>query len=147
MRVYIAATVAELDSCTSGHWEPASGYAVTERLLEISASDDGDELAEQARDIAALESVVESGSQLRVVIVVDYPRADVTPLPDAHPAAVALEGRIHADDVACAFVDDLAAYEDAKQALAGGPDALERLEEHDLLWYDVSELGQVPRPS
>jgi len=147
MRVYIAATVAQLDSCTSGHWAPASGYAVTERLREISASDDGDELAEQARDVAALESVVESGSPLRVVIVVDYPRADVTPLPDVHPAAVALEGRVLAGDVACAFVDDLAAYEDAKQALAGGPDALERLEEHDLLWYDVSELGRVPRPS
>jgi hypothetical protein len=146
MRVYIPASVADLDFCSSGRWEPTVGFAVTERLLEISSYDDPDELAEQARDAAAIDSVVEFGSELRVVIVVDYPRADVTPVPDAHPAAVALTGRVHPDAIACAFVDDLAAYNDAKQALAGGPDALERLEDHDLLWYDASELTAVPRP-
>ncbi|WP_062213006.1 DUF6912 family protein [Demequina oxidasica] len=146
MRVYIPATLGDLDSCTSGKWEPDMGFAVTERLMEISSFDEDEELAEQARDAAAIESVVEFGSQLRVVIVADYSRGDVSAVPDAHPAAVALTGRVPADAVACAFVDDLAAFEDAKQALAGGPDALERLEDHDLLWYDVTELASIPRP-
>lgn len=122
------------------------GFAVTERLLEISSCEDTDEVAEQARDAAAIDSVVEAGSPLRIVIVADYPRTDVTPVPDAHPAVVSLVGHVPTDAVACAFVDDAAAAGDAKQALAGGVEALERLEDHDLLWYDVSELGQIPRP-
>jgi hypothetical protein len=48
--------------------------------------------------------------------------------------------------VACVFVDELAVLEDARQALAGGEDALTRLENHDLLWYDASEINEVPRP-
>lgn len=146
MRVYIPATINDLDSCTNGKWAPEMGFAVTERLLAISSFDDVEEIAEQARDAAAAESVVELGAQLRVVIVADYSRADVTEVPDAHPAAVALSGRVPADAVACAFVDELAAREDAKRVLAGGTDALERLEDRDLLWYDVSELTAVPRP-
>lgn len=146
MRVYIPATIDDLDSCANGKWEPTIGFAVTERLMAISAYDEDEEMAEQARDAAAAESVVEFGSPLRVVIAADYSRADVTEVPDAHPAAVALAGRVPGDAIACAFVDELAAYEDARQALAGGPDALERLEDHDLLWYDVSELGTIPRP-
>lgn len=146
MRVYIPATFDDLDSCVSGRWGPTMGFAVTERLLDISSFDDPDELAEQARDAAAIDSVVEAGSPLRVVIVADYPRTDVTPVPDAHPAVVSLTGHVPKDAVACAFADDMAAYDDAKQALAGGTEALERLEDHDLLWYDVSELDQIPRP-
>lgn len=146
MRVYIPATFDDLDACATGQWEPIFGYAVTARLMEISSMDDEDEMAEQARDAAAAESVVELGSNLRIVIVADFSRADVSPVPDAHPAAVALTGRVPADAIACAFVDELAAFEDARQALAGGEDALERLEDHDLLWYDASELAEVPRP-
>lgn len=146
MRVYIPSTIQDLDHCTSGKWEPSVGFAVTERMLQISSLDDEEEIAEQARDAAAAESVIELGSPLRVVVVADYPRADVSEVPDAHPAAVALTGRVPAASIACVFVDDLAAYDDAKEALAGGTDALDRLEEHDLLWYDVTELAQIPRP-
>jgi len=121
------------------------GFAVTERLLDISSYDDPDELAEQARDAAALDSVVEAGSHLRLVIVADFPRSDVTPVPDAHPAVVALVGRVPADAIVCVFVDDIAALDDARQALAGGAEALERLEDHDLLWYAATELDQIPR--
>jgi len=146
MRVYIPATIDDLTSCTTGKWEPAMGFAVTERLMEISSHEDEEGMAEQARDAAAIESVVELGAALRVVIVADYSRADITAVPDAHPAAVALTGRVPADAIACAFVDEPAALDDAREALAGGAEALERLEDHDLLWYDVSELGQIPRP-
>jgi hypothetical protein len=144
MRVFVPGSVAELSHYTSGHWEPDRGYAVTERLMEISAFDDPDELAEQARDAAAEDSIVVVGSRLRLVIAVDYSRADVGPVPDAHPAAVTLTGRVMADAIACAFVDEADAAEDARAAAGGDEAALERLEERDLLWYDVTELGEVP---
>ncbi|WP_430868552.1 DUF6912 family protein [Demequina aurantiaca] len=145
MRVYIPATIDDLDSCGSGKWEPTMGFAVTERLMEISSFDDADEMAEQARDAAALESVVEFGATLRVVIVADYTRSDVTPVPDAHPAAVVLTGRVPADAIACAFVDEPSAADAASQARAGLEGSLERLEDHDLLWYDFTEFAAVPR--
>lgn len=142
--MFVPGTVAELAHYTSGHWEPERGYAVTERLMEISAFDDPDELAEQARDAAAEDSIVELGSPLRLVVAVDYSRADVAPVPDAHPAAATLSGRVMADAIACVFVDEPDAASDARAAAAGDEEALERLEERDLLWYDVTELGEVP---
>jgi len=144
MRVFVPGTVAELGHYTSGHWEPERGYAVTERLLDISAYDDPDELAEQARDAAAEDSIVELGSRLRLVVAVDLSRADVVPVPDAHPAAVTLSGRVMADSIACFFLDEPDAEADARAAAGGDDAALERLEARDLLWYDVSEIGQLP---
>lgn len=144
MRVFVPGTVADLAHYSSGHWEPERGYAVTERLMEISAFDDPDELAEQARDAAAEDSIVELGSRLRVVVVVDYPRADVTAVPDAHPAAVTVTGTVPPGGIACIFLDEEGAESDAKAAAAGDEDALERLEDRELLWYDATELGRLP---
>src|SRR6187551_3612742 len=144
MRVFVPGVVGEISHYRSGHWEPDRGYAVTERLLEISAFDDPDELAEQARDAAAEDSIVVLGSRLRLVVAIDISRADVAPVPDAHPAAVTMTGRVMADSIACFFLDEAGAAEDARAAAGGDERALERLEERDLLWYDVSELGQLP---
>ena len=144
MRVFVPGTIDDLRHYSSGHWEPDRGYAVTERLLEISAYDDPDELAEQARDAAAEDSIVVLGSRLRLVVAIDVSRADVAPVPDAHPAAVTVSGRVMADSIACFFLDEAGAEADARAAAGGDEDALERLEERDLLWYDVSELGQLP---
>ena len=144
MRVFVPGSIDELRHYSSGHWEPERGYAVTERLLEISAYDDPDELAEQARDAAAEDSIVVQGSRLRFVIAIDVSRADVAPVPDAHPAAVTMTGRVMADSIACFFLDEAGAAEDARAAAGGDEDALERLDERDLLWYDVSEIGQLP---
>lgn len=143
MRVYIPGNVADLQSYLSGTWEPSQGYAVTPLLLQISAYDDQEELAEQARDAAATDSVIDHKSPRRLVVVVDYPRADVTPTPEDHPAAVALEGRVMLDTVACAFVDEAAAIPHAKKAAKGDLDALANLEEHQLLWFDATELDQI----
>lgn len=144
MRVFVPGAVADLAHYCSGHWEPERGYAVTERLMEISAFDEPDELAEQARDAAAEDSIVELGSPLRMVVVVDYPRADVTAVPDAHPAAVTVSGPVHADAIACIFLDEAVAAADAKAAAGGDEEALERLEERELLWYDATELKSLP---
>jgi len=144
MRVFVPGAVAEIKHYSSGHWEPERGYAVTERLMDISAYDEPDELAEQARDAAAEDSIVELGSPLRLVVAIDVSRADCAPVPDAHPAAVTLTGRVVPDAIACIFLDEPDAAEDARAAAAGDEEALERLEGRDLLWYDVSELDRLP---
>lgn len=143
MRVYIPGTVAALAEYSSGTWEPVRGYGVTPRLLEISAYDDPEEMAEQARDAAAIDSVLELHSPRRVVMVVDYPRADVTPAPEEHPAAVHLTGRVMTDTIACAFVDEPEAEPFATRAADGDDEAFDALAEHELLWFDVSELDSI----
>ncbi|SEJ21299.1 DUF6912 family protein [Demequina mangrovi] len=143
MRVYIPATVDDLPRCADGLWEPPVAYAVTERLLEIVASDDADELAEIARDVAARASVIEAGSPLRVVVVAELTRAECDADPEVHPAAVRVHGRIPASAIACAFVDEPEAAGDVSAAVGGDEDALDVLEERDLLWYDASELGSL----
>ena len=144
MRVYIPATVDDLPRCADGLWEPPLAYAVTDLLLEIADSDDADELSEIARDVAARASVIEVGSPLRVVVVAELTRAECETDPDLHPAAVRVQGRIPASAIACAFVDEPDAAEDVRHAVGGDDDALARLEERDLLWYDASELRHVP---
>jgi hypothetical protein len=140
MRVYVPVVLSELTAALSGRWEPESGYAVTGRLLDIAADDDEELLAEQVRDIAAADAVVELRSPRRAVVVVDYPRADVKPVPNGHPAAVSLEGRVDPSTIACAFVDEDDAAEDAAAAAKGDAEALERLETRDLLWFDATEI-------
>lgn len=143
MRVYVPIELGQLDQCLSGTWEPTSGYAVTPTLLGIAASDDDEVLAEQVRDVAATNSVVELRSPRRAVVVVDYPRADVEPVAGGHPAAVTVVGRVRADAVVCVFVDEPEAQTDGAAAAAGDADAFTRLEERDLLWYDVSEIDAL----
>ncbi len=106
MRVYFPATPPALAQSLTGKWEPRSGFAVTERLMEVSSHDDSDLLDEQARDTAALASVTELGSAKRVVIVADCDRSQVTPVPQRHPAAVDVAGKVARDAIACAFVDE-----------------------------------------
>ncbi|MFW2513140.1 DUF6912 family protein [Demequina sp. SO4-13] len=145
MRVYVPITVDDIDLCLSGSWEPATGYALTPTVLDIAASDDDELLAEQVRDAAAADAVLELGASRRAVVVVDYPRADVEQVVGEHPAAVSLTGRVRADAIACAFVDEPDADVDGRAAAGGDRDALARLEERDLLWYDVSELSDLAR--
>ncbi len=143
MRVYIPATVDDLHRCADGLWEPPLAYAVTERLLAIVASDDADELAELARDVAARASVIDVGSPLRVVVVAELTRAELEEDPELHPAAVRVSGRVPAGAIACAFVDEPDAADDVRAAEGGDDDALDRLDQRDLLWYDSSELRHL----
>ncbi len=142
--MYIPATVDDLPRCADGLWEPPLAYAVTERLLALVDSDDADELAEIARDVAARASVIDVGSPLRVVVVAELTRPECDADPDVHPAAVRVQGRIPASAIACAFVDEPDAADDVRAARAGDEDALDRLDDHDMLWYDASELSHVP---
>jgi hypothetical protein len=141
MRVYFPATPPALATSLTGHWEPGYGFAVTPLLMEVSSHDDSDLLEEQARDAAALASATELGSPRRVVIVADCDRSQVTLAPHRHPAAVEVAGKVARDAIACAFVDEDEAMEDAAAAAKGDAGALDRLYERDLLWYDAGEFG------
>jgi hypothetical protein len=64
---------------------------------------------------------------------------------DDVPSAVELTREVPQSDVICVHVDEPAAAADVARAAAGDEDAAERLDERDLLWYDASEVGDVPR--
>ena len=85
--------------------------------------------------------------QLRLVLAADVPDDTVVPDedPDADVTAVTITPGVPVDAVVCAHVDEPAAAADVAAALAGDDDARQRLEDRDLLWYDVSELGRIPR--
>ena len=146
MRVYVPATFADLEQIAAGLFAPERGFALTHRMLEISSLDDDEEIAEQVRDTAAMASVVEHESPLRVVVVADYARADVTEMVGEHPAAVAVSGRMGVEQIACVFIDEPDAAPDVRAAREG-EDGRERLESRDLLWWGPGELGAVPGPA
>ncbi len=140
MRVYIPATVDDLATQTAGHWEPEHAFAVTEAWRDASGDLDEDELAEAAIDVAAMESGLELGSRLRVVIVADVPRGDAVVDPKVHPAAVRLSGKLPTDAIACVFLDEDDAAADVVAARAGDDDAFERLADRTLLWFELPEV-------
>ncbi|WP_084100887.1 hypothetical protein [Demequina sp. NBRC 110051] len=146
MRVYLPATFADLERIGAGLWEPERGYAVTHRMLDISSLDDEEEIAEQVRDTAAMASAIDLGSQLRVVVVADCSRADVTEIAGDHPAAVAVAERIDTAQIACVFIDEPDAAADVAAA-RDDEDARDRLEARDLLWWGPGELADVPGPA
>lgn len=143
MRVYIPASVDQVSAIASGLWEPPLGYAVTEPLLDLVDSDDDDEVAEVALDIAAWAALEDLGSPRRLVVVAEFARAELTPDPEFHPAAVRISGRVPVAAIACAFMDEPEAADDARAAAAGDEGAIERLEERDLLWYDATEISHL----
>lgn len=143
MRVYVPIHFDHIGETLSGSWEPVTGYALTPTMLDIAAADDDEEIAEQVRDAAAADAVLEHGSSRRAVIVVEYPRTDVQPVAGEHPAAVSLSGRVRTDALVCAFVDEQEAHADGVLAASGDVEALARLEDRDLLWYDVSEFDAI----
>ncbi len=143
MRVYIPARLADLPEQAAGLWEPEHAYAVTDLLRDAAPDLDDEELAELAIDFAAEHSVMRSGSRLRVVIAADYSRADAAFDPPRGPAAVRLVGRLDPGAIACVFVDEADAAADADAAQAGDEEALERLGERHLLWYDLSEIAHL----
>lgn len=142
MRVYIPATVAELALQTSGKWEPVHGFAVTETLTTAAPEFDEEELAELAIDYAAEASALTLGSTLRVVIAADFSRADVSLDPASGVAAVTITGKLAPSSVACVFMDEDDAAPDVAAARSGDHEALERLEERILLWFDLGELTE-----
>ncbi|HYN94613.1 MAG TPA: hypothetical protein VES42_12260 [Pilimelia sp.] len=166
IRVYVPATVHLLASLRAGGElgpAPVAAHAVTPALREWYAEGDDEELEYVAFTRAAQGALrllrADPGApRRRVVVAADLPMSAVrrddpelgssvvlvtAPVPLSAVAAIHLDGGDARADVS-------AAVEVIDQALAGDPDAqftVDGTEDHELEWYDVSELdGLVGAP-
>ncbi|QTE30293.1 DUF6912 family protein [Pengzhenrongella sicca] len=156
MRIYLPASLLDLAPSDAGlrpPLVPRRAHAVTPGLRALFPDDD-DEGLEFAAQLAAADDSLEllrtspDAPRLRLVLTADVAAGDVVPVhdDDAAPSAVDVVVAVPWDAIACGHVDEPAAAADVTAALAGAPADVERLDERDLLWYDASELGAVPRP-
>ncbi|MCC2335636.1 DUF6912 family protein [Cellulomonas wangsupingiae] len=152
MRVYLPVTLDELQGADPVLIGPRVAHAVTPALRALwpEEDDEGWEYAAQAD--AGDGSLVLLASRraappLRVVVAADVAEACVQTLDDP-PVASAVEVVCGVDlgQVVSVHVDEPAAAADVAGAASGDETALARLDERDLLWYDVTEIGQIPAP-
>ncbi|MBT0994654.1 hypothetical protein KIN34_10180 [Cellulomonas sp. DKR-3] len=158
MRTYLPATLDELDGSTD--LAPRRGYAVTAALraalpdedeegwefaAHLAAADDSLVLLARRPDAPALRLVVTADLDDAAVRVLDVPPPGADAGDVGTPGEVEVTAPVAWSRVACVHVDEPATASDVRAALAGDDAAVERLEEADLLWYDVSELRDIPR--
>ena len=151
MRIYLPATLDQIEP-TAGPLTPRRVHTVTPALRAMFPDDDdeGLEFAAQlaaADDSLALLGAAPGAPRLRLVGSVDVTADDVRALDDDDevPSAVDLLHAVDLDDIACVHVDEPGVGADVAGAITGDDDAIARLDERDLLWYDASELGSIPR--
>jgi hypothetical protein len=161
VRIYLPATLDEIEPLTL--LAARRAHAVTPALRAALPDEDEEGLEFAAQLAAADDSLLRVASapeapHLRLVVSADVPDALVGE-PDGHdgtggpvpagsavaPSAVSVLGLVQRSWVVCVHVDEPAASPDVVAALGGDEDAVERLAERDLLWYDVTELGSIPR--
>ena len=162
MRLYVPSTLAELDALTTTTitLEPRRAHTATPALVAELADEGIDDLEEVeyvAQLAAADDSLVAIASGpsvpwLRVVISVDVPDAVVRPLlagdgddDDVAPSAVEITEPVRGVKIVCVHVDEPDAAADIEAVMGGDDDAIERLADRDLLWYDATELASIPR--
>ena len=162
-RVYLPATLPLLASLRRGDAlalpPGVPGHAVTPSLREWYAEGDEEELEYVAFTRAAQAALIllqhdPDAPRRRVVIAVDIP-ADQAVRVDAElgSSAVRVDTTIRLDDVAAVHVDGAnaepavaAAVAVVLAAAAGDEDAqftVDAVEDHELEWYDPSELDQL----
>jgi len=167
LRVYLPATLQALRSLrehgefgqTGPDGRPVEAHAVTPALREWYAEGDEEELEYVAFTRAAQAALRllrhdPGAPRRRVVVSADIPAAwPATMDPDlgsstvrlAAPVPLAAVAAIHVD-AAGAEPDIDAAAQVVEEALAGDPDAqftVDGAEDHELAWYDVSELDEL----
>jgi hypothetical protein len=163
MRVYLPATLPLLaalrdrkELSTPGG---LTGHAVIASLREWYAEGDEEELeyvafTRAAQDALQLLRHDAAAPPRRVVISVDVPSGGTSPLDqDLGSSAVRVASGVGLSAVAAIHVDGAAAEPDVaaaaevvEEAAAGDPDAqftVDGAEDHELEWYDVSELDQL----
>ncbi len=161
VRVYLPATVPMLARLSEHGLDAAQAHAVTPALREWYAEGDEEELeyvafTRAAQDALQLIRHDPDAPRRRVVISADLPASALDrgtgewgssvvelrqPVPGAAVAAIHVDGTDAVPDVA-------AAADVVAQALAGDPDAqftVDGTEDHELEWYDPSELEVLLR--
>lgn len=151
VRLYLPVTLLDVDAAGPAATVTARrAHAVTAALRELFGEED-DEGLEYAAQLAAADDSLEllgttpDAPRLRVVLSADVDAGAVTVLDDEIPSAVEVASPVPWHAVVCAHVDEPAAVADVTDALTGDEAAVERLDERDLLWYDATELGSIPR--
>lgn len=161
VRVYVPATVPMLTRLRDEGLAADEAHAVTPALREWYAEGDEEELeyvafTRAAQDALHLLRADPAAPRRRVVVSVDLPagavgRGDgelgssIVTLADAVP--VGAIAAIHVDG-ADAVEDVTAAADMVAEAAAGDPDAqfaVDGAEDHELEWYDVTELDLLLR--
>ncbi|MCO7274351.1 MULTISPECIES: DUF6912 family protein [Cellulosimicrobium] len=175
MRIYLPATLDELDAVTvtadAARWTvaPRGAHAVTAALTRALPDEDEEGLEyaaalEAADDSLALVAARPDAPRQRLVVTLEVPDGAVQVVggddsdDEDAPAPSAVEVLRTVPDVAivCVHVDEPEAVEDVEAVLAAADDdgpgadealdaAIDRVGERDLLWYDWSELKDVPR--
>lgn len=164
MRVYLPATLAQLaDVHRNGTYTLGPGltaHAVTPALREWYTSGDTEELEYAALLDAAVSSLRalatdSAAPRRRVVLAAEVPDRHVTATPGGRASAVDLGAAVPIDAVVSVHVDepeaapDVAAAVDALPAADAGDDdarfAVDSADARDLLWYDVTEIGDLLR--
>jgi hypothetical protein len=150
VRIYLPTTLDELDATDL----PARrGHAVT-GALRAALPDEDDEGLEFAAQLMAADDSFDllrsstAAPRLRVVVSLDVPDERVTAVTDDEdgaPSLVEMTGAVPVSELVCVHVDEPGARADVEAALAGDEAATERLDDADLLWYDATELAQIPR--
>ncbi|GIJ77889.1 hypothetical protein SAMN05443287_105393 [Micromonospora phaseoli] len=159
VRVYVPATVSMLARLPEQGLAVTQAHAVTPTLREWYAEGDEEELeyvafTRAAQDALQLIRHDPAVPPRRVVVSADLPATTVGrgdgelgsstvelrgPVPAAAVAAIHVDGADAATDVA-------AAAQVVMEALAGDPDAqftVDGAEDHELEWYDPSELESL----
>lgn len=152
VRAYLPATLPDLARLRQqGTLAATEAYAVTAALREELAEDDDEQLSYAAFRLAA-EAALDrlradpSAPPRRVVLSADVPvvgdpaGGDGAVRPAA-PVPLAAVAAIHVDGVAAEA--EVAAAVAAARAAQGGSGTGEVIVDHELEWYDVSELAQL----
>jgi hypothetical protein len=159
IRVYLPATLPMLGTLRADGLTPTEAHAVTPELREWYAEGDEEELEYVAFTRAAQAALhllrEDAGApRRRVVVSADLPRAQVQPADrDLGSSVVRTAGPVPVAAVAAVHVDGADAEDDVAaaaavvvEARAGDPDAqftVDGVEDHELEWYDVSELDTL----
>lgn len=161
VRLYVPATVPMLSRLREQGLVAVQAHAVTPALREWYAEGDEEELeyvafTRAAQDALRLLRADASAPRRRVVVSVDLPAGAVgrtdgalgsSVVPLDQPVPVGAVAAIHVDGAA-ATGDVAAAAEVVTEALAGDPEAqftVDGAEDHELEWFDVSELELLLR--
>ncbi len=150
MRVYLPVTLDELQHGSPVLLTPRVVHAVTPQLRATWPDEDEEGWEYAAQAGAADDSLVRVAASpgapaLRVVVAADVPDAAVRALTDPPvPSAVELTSGVDLAAIVSVHVDEPEAAADVRAVVDGDEAAIERLEERDLLWYDVSEVADIP---
>ena len=137
MRIYLPLTMRDLGS--SEVISARLAFAATQGVRAL-APDEDEEGLEYFAFLAAADAAIDEGEVTRIVVAAD---ADVE---QTDQTGVVRVGELPWSKTVSIHIDDLtdsSLLADINAAQAGDAEARERVNEADLLWYDVSERSEV----